>query len=102
MDEHDNDQGQIKSPMKRYGSTRKICLYNSKYLCLWLLRIIERLFKSCIKERAFITLETFYHPDVMIDSQKSLTRRSVVNYLNTCKLVLREEDKFFFVPGACG
>lgn len=33
MDEHEDDLNQtIKSPIKRYGSTRKIYLYNSKYL----------------------------------------------------------------------
>lgn len=31
MDEHEDDQSQIKSPIKRYGSTRKIYLFNSKY-----------------------------------------------------------------------
>ena len=32
MDEHEDDLNQtIKSPIKRYGSTRKIYLYNSKY-----------------------------------------------------------------------
>jgi hypothetical protein len=32
MDEHEDDQNQtIKSPIKRYGSTRKIYLYNSEY-----------------------------------------------------------------------
>lgn len=32
MDEHEDDQNQIKSPksIKRYGSTRKIYLFNSK------------------------------------------------------------------------
>lgn len=31
MDEHEDDQNQIKSPIKRYGSTRKIYLFNSEY-----------------------------------------------------------------------
>lgn len=31
MDEHEDEQP-IKSPIKRYGSTRKIYLFNSEYL----------------------------------------------------------------------
>lgn len=31
MDEHEDDQLPIKSPIKRYGSTRKIYLFNSEY-----------------------------------------------------------------------
>ena len=31
LDEHEDEKNLIKSPIKRYGSTRKVYLFNSKY-----------------------------------------------------------------------
>lgn len=66
MDEHEDDQGPIKSPMKRYGSTRKIYLFNSKYS----LAIIA------LKENSLLLTS--------LKVREIFIRRSIVN-LNTCK-----------------
>jgi hypothetical protein len=31
LDEHEDEKNQIKSPIKRYGSTRKVYMFNSEY-----------------------------------------------------------------------
>lgn len=50
MDE--NGEG-VKSPIKRLGSTRKLMLFNSKYLCLLLLDMLSSQFmlKVYLKHR---------------------------------------------------